>query len=99
MTYPVWSGVNSEWVDSTEINGAAPTPTIEFGGFDSSQIPVLIGAHPGLYFEVLHTHFERKALAATNETKDMVAKSEGRGLVTLPENRDMSVERSRKAYP
>lgn len=99
MTYPLWSGINSDWVDSTEINGAAPTPSIITSGFSAAVIPVLMGLHPGMYSEVMRVRPEERRLAVIAETRTFNLEHENKELAVLPENRVMTVERSRKRYP
>lgn len=99
MSYPVWSGINAEQINSTPINDVAPTPLIVFDGFDSSSIPVLMGSYAGLYSEVMHTRFERRTLKPISESYSVTLSFEDKDLAPLPENRAMNAERSRKDYP
>jgi hypothetical protein len=99
MTFPVWSGINAEAINSTEINGCAPTPTIVFDGFSAAVIPVLMGLHPGLYFEVVHARGEQRAQRVINETRSLSLSSENKDVAPLPENKTLDVDRSRKRYP
>lgn len=97
--YPVWSGINAEEINSTEINGDAPTPSVITDGFSGAVFPVLSGTYPGLYFEVMKTRYEPHALRPIDEERDFVISSGNKELSTLPEDRDLDVERSRKDYP
>lgn len=99
MTYPIWSGINAEQINSTEVNGCAPTPTIISDGFSSAVFPVLIGSRPGLYFEVMRTRYEERRQRIIQEMSSFVVPDGRREVSVLPEDRDMDVERSRKDYP
>src|SRR5688500_5406676 len=99
MTYPVWSGINAEHINSTEVNGCAPTPTIQTNGFSAAVFPVLMGTYPGLFFEVLRVRGEQRAQRVIHETRSFALGSENKDTSVLPENRVMNVERSRKEYP
>lgn len=99
MAYPVWSGINAEHINSTEINGCAPTPSIVVDGFSSAIFPVLMGAYPNLYFEVMRTRFEQRNLGVIDEERGIVITVEAKNLAPLPEDRSLDVERSRKRFP
>lgn len=99
MTFPVWSGINADWVNSTEINGCAQTPLIQTDGFSSAIFPVLMGAYPGLYFEVMRTRPEERRLRLVIETRAIVNQNEGRATTVLSEDRSLDVDRSRKRFP
>lgn len=99
MTYPVWSGINAEQINSTDINGCAPTPLVQTDGFSSAVFPVLMGAYPGQYAEVMRVRPEVRGLRVNAETQDFVVLDEKKDLSILPENRAMRVARSRKRYP
>lgn len=99
MTYPIWSGINAEQINSTEVNGAAPTPLIQVDGFDSSAFPVLIGMHSGLYFEVVRARHEQRAQAVIDETQEFSLPIEKKNPIAPTENRTVGVDRSRKVYP
>lgn len=99
MTYPVWSGINAEQINSTDVNGVAPTPLVVTDGFSSAVFPVLMGSYPGLYFEVMRVRSEQRSLHVKDETQDFLIASENKSLRALPENRAMDVERSRKEFP
>lgn len=99
MMYPVWSGINAEQINSTEINGVAPTPLIQIDGFDSSEFPVLMGSYPGLYFEVMRARNEHRAQRVIDETQEFPMPIEKKNTVALPEDREVDVGRSRKVYP
>lgn len=99
MIYPVWSGINAEQINSTDVNGCAPTPLVVTDGFSGAVFPVLMGSYPGLYFEVMHVRPEQHALHVKDETQNFAMGSENKNIRALPENRAMDVERSRKRFP
>lgn len=99
MTYPIWSGINAEQINSTEINGAAPTPLVVTEGFSSAVFPVLMGLHLGMYAEVMRARWEVRDLQVKSEPQDFELGAEKKDFSVLPENRAYSVERSRKEYP
>jgi hypothetical protein len=99
MTYPVWSGINAEQINSTPINSDAPTPTITSDGFSSAVFPVLMGSYPGLFFEVMRTRYEERRQRPLHETRSFGIPNDLKEMSTLPEDRSVDVERSRKDYP
>lgn len=99
MSYPLWSGIDAEAINSTEINGAAPSPPIVTLGFTSAVIPVLIGTYEGLWFEVLYTRHEQRNLKPISETRSSWARAEKQYLEALPEKQTVDSERSHKKYP
>ena len=99
MTYPVWSGINAEQINSTEINGVAPTPLVITDGFSSAVFPVLMGLHPGLYAEVMRVRPEIRDQRVIAETQEFPVSVEQQNLSVLPEDRDFEAYRSRKRYP
>jgi len=99
MSFPVWSGINAEQINSTEVNGCAPTPLVQTDGFSSAIFPVLMGAYPGQYSDVMHVRPEQRAMRVIDETRDIIISDEHRAMNVLPEDRTISVARSRKRYP
>lgn len=99
MTYPVWSGINAEQINSTDVNGVAPTPLIVVDGFSSAIFPVLLGTYPGLYAEVVKVRNEDQLASPISEERDLVTVYEGQDVAVLPELNTVGVERSRKDYP
>jgi hypothetical protein len=99
MTYPLWSGIDAEAINSTDINGCAPSPPIITQGFSSAVIPVLIGTYGALWFEVLYARHEQRNLKPISETRSSWARAENKKLVALPEKQLVESERSHKKYP
>lgn len=99
MTYPIWSGINAEEINSTEINGDAPTPLVVTSGFSSAIFPVLTGTYPGLFFEVMRARYEPRPLRPISEERGFTLSPDKKELAVLPEYKDLGVERSRKDYP
>lgn len=98
-SYPLWSGFNAEALNSTEINGAAPSPDLLFEGFDGDIFPVLLGGVAGLYADVMQARAEFSDYALQHEDKSMEVSPGKTDLSVMPEIRALGRERSRKEYP
>jgi hypothetical protein len=99
MSYPLWSGFNAEALNSTEINGAAPSPDLLFDGFDGDVFPVLLGGVAGLYADVMRARAEFSDYALQSEDMNMEVSPARTDLSALPEIRAINGGRSRKDYP
>ena len=100
MTYPLWSGINSHAIDSIEINGAAPTPSIIVPAVETAIIPILMGSAPGANFEVLYARHEQRNVHAISEERRALVLAEQRHIDALPEVRyNFGSDRSHKTYP
>lgn len=95
----LWSGFNAEVINSTEINGVAPTPDMLFDGFNGDIFPMLIGGFPGLYADVMRARSAHSAYAAQEEDREYETSASKTNLSPLPEIRSMGGERSRKDFP
>lgn len=99
MSYALWSGFNSGFINDTEINGAAPSPDLLFEGFDGDTFSVLLGGHAGLYADVMRTRAELRSYALQEEDTTFETSRAKTNLKTLHEDRAMGRERSRKDFP
>lgn len=97
--YALWSGFNAEAINSTEINGAAPSPDLLFDGFDADIFPVLLGGFSGLYADVMRTRAELRSYALQEEDRIFEASRSKTNIDVLHEDRAMGKERSRKDFP
>lgn len=95
----LWSGFNAEAINSTEINGAAPSPPMLFAGFDGDVFPVLLGGVSGLYADVMRTRQELRSYALQEEDRIFEASRSRTSIDVLHEDRAMGDERSRKDFP
>lgn len=95
----LWSGFNAEAINSTEINGAAPSPDMLFEGFDGDVFPVLLGGYAGLYADVMRTRDERREYALQQEDRTFETNASKTDITILHEKRAMGKERSRKDFP
>ena len=99
MSYPLWSGFNTGFINDTEINGAAPSPDLLFEGFDGDIFPVLLGGVAGLYADVMRARSAFSGYALQPEDKNIEVSPARTAFAPLPEIRAMGKERSRKDYP
>jgi len=95
----LWSGFNAEAINSTEINGAAPSPPMLFDGFDGDVFPVLLGGISGLYSDVMRTRAELRTYALQEEDRIFETSRAKTSIGVLHEDRAMGKERSRKEFP
>lgn len=95
----LWSGFNAEAINSTEINGAAPSPDMLFDGFDGDVFPMLLGSFPGMYADVMHVRDAFSSYALQEEDRTFETSAAKTNLSALHENRSMGGERSRKDFP
>ena len=99
MSYALWSGFNTGFINDTEINGAAPSPDLLFEGFDGDIFPVLLGGHAGLYADVMRTRAELRSYALQEEDTIFEASRSKTSIAVLHEDRALGKERSRKDFP
>lgn len=97
--HALWSGFNAEAINATEINGASPSPDLLFEGFDGDVFPVLLGAHDGLYADVMRTRAALSSYALQEEDRIFEASRSKTSITVLHEDRALGKERSRKDFP
>lgn len=95
----LWSGFNADAINSTEINGASPSPDLLFDGFNGDVFPMLLGGFPGQYADVMRTRSAFSSYALQDEDRTMETSISKTSLSALPEIRTMGGERSRKDFP
>jgi hypothetical protein len=99
MTYALWSGFNAEAINSTEINGAAPSPDLLFEGFNADIFPILMASFEDMHADVMRARAELRSYALQQEDRTFETSRSRTSISVLHEDRALGKERSRKDYP
>lgn len=93
--YPVWSGINTGWLNDAEINGIEPTPGLAPGAFSSARIPILLGGFAGLDTYHADVRLERQSKVIPSEDLTHTV-PETPAMVAAGENRAMNSGRAQR---